>query len=33
MQLAVRRSLPVTVGLLGAFGLLIRLAVAPAVAY
>jgi len=33
MQLAVRRSLPVTVGLPGAFGLLIRLAVAPTVAY
>ena len=33
MQFAVRRSLPVTVGLLGAFGLLIGLAVAPTVAY
>jgi FtsH-binding integral membrane protein len=33
MQVAVRRSLPVTVGLLGAFGLLIGLAVAPTVAY
>jgi len=33
MQFAVRRSIPVTVGLLGAFGLLIGLAVAPTVAY
>ena len=33
MQFAVRRSLPLTVGLLGAFGLLIGLAVAPTVAY
>jgi modulator of FtsH protease len=33
MQFAVRRSLPVTVALLGAFGLLIGLAVAPTVAY
>jgi len=33
MQFAVRRSLPVTVGLLGAFGLLIGLAVAPTVTY
>ena len=33
MQVAVRRSLPVTVGLLGAFGLLTGLAVAPTVAY
>jgi FtsH-binding integral membrane protein len=33
MQFAVRRSVPVTVGLLGAFGLLIGLAVAPTVAY
>ena len=33
MQFAVRRSLPVTTGLLGAFGLLIGLAVAPTVAY
>jgi modulator of FtsH protease len=33
MQFAVRRSLPVTVGLLGAFGLLAGLAVAPTVAY
>ena len=33
MQFAVRRSVPLTVGLLGAFGLLIGLAVAPTVAY
>ena len=33
MQFAVRRSLPVTIGLLGAFGLLTGLAVAPTVAY
>ena len=33
MQFAVRRSVQVTVGLLGAFGLLIGLAVAPTVAY
>ena len=33
MQFAVRRSLPLTVTLLGAFGLLIGLAVAPTVAY
>ena len=33
MRFAVRRSVPVTVGLLGAFGLLIGLAVAPTVAY
>ena len=33
MQFAVRRSLSLTVGLLGAFGLLIGLAVAPTVAY
>jgi len=33
MRFAVRRSLPVTVGLLAAFGLLIGLAVAPTVAY
>ena len=33
MQFAVRRSLPLTVGLLGAFGLLTGLAVAPTVAY
>ena len=33
MQFAVRRSLPVTVALMGAFGLLIGLAVAPTVAY
>jgi FtsH-binding integral membrane protein len=33
MQFAVRRSQPLTVGLLGAFGLLIGLAVAPTVAY
>jgi FtsH-binding integral membrane protein len=33
MRFAARRSVPVTVGLLGAFGLLIGLAVAPTVAY
>jgi FtsH-binding integral membrane protein len=33
MRFAVRRSLQLTVGLLGAFGLLIGLAVAPTVAY
>jgi NAD(P)-dependent dehydrogenase (short-subunit alcohol dehydrogenase family) len=33
MQFAARRSVPLTVGLLGAFGLLIGLAVAPTVAY
>jgi uncharacterized protein len=33
MRFAVRRSVPLTVGLLGAFGLLIGLAVAPTVAY
>src|SRR4029077_5853305 len=33
MQFASRRSVPLTVGLLGAFGLLIGLAVAPTVAY
>jgi modulator of FtsH protease len=33
MQFAVRRSVPLTVGPLGAFGLLTGLAVAPTVAY
>ena len=33
MRFAARRSVPLTVGLLGAFGLLIGLAVAPTVAY
>jgi FtsH-binding integral membrane protein len=33
MQFAARRSVPLTIGLLGAFGLLIGLAVAPTVAY
>jgi FtsH-binding integral membrane protein len=33
MRFAVRRSAPLTVGLLAAFGLLIGLAVAPTVAY
>ena len=33
MQFAARRSVPLTVGLLGAFGLLIGLAVAPVIAY
>ena len=33
MRFAVRRSLQLTVGLLGAFGLLIGLAVAPTLAY
>ena len=33
MQFAVRRSLQLTIGLLGAFGLLVGLAVAPTVAY
>ena len=33
MRFAARRSVPLTVGLLGAFGLLIGLAVAPTIAY
>ena len=33
MQFAVRRSLSLTIGLLGAFGLLVGLAVTPTVAY
>jgi modulator of FtsH protease len=33
MRFAARRSMPLTVGLLGAFGLLIGLAVAPTIAY
>ena len=33
MQFAVRRSVPLTVGMLGAFGLLTGLAVAPTLAY
>jgi FtsH-binding integral membrane protein len=33
MRFAARRSVPLTIGLLGAFGLLIGLAVAPTIAY